>query len=180
MLSACNGALADAPAGTLSRERIELDLAKAALKARAQRLDAMHYAMDCASGASPARLRSINEQAPSSIAGRAASFPFPEICEAWGIRPLPQGFRSSFKSEVPVLLFSGTLDARTPVSNAEEMLESFPRGHHVIVAGAGHDWCRHSACLDIVAEFLTERTVELPRVTVLSPIPSQRPWASPR
>jgi hypothetical protein len=38
------------------------------------------------------------------------------------------------------LLISGTLDGRTPVSNAEGVLKGFPNGKHVILEGASHGY----------------------------------------
>lgn len=39
---------------------------------------------------------------------------------------------------MPVLIISGTLDARTPVSNAGEYLTGFKNGTHMIIEGAVH------------------------------------------
>ena len=33
---------------------------------------------------------------------------------------------------------SGTLDARTPPRNAEEVLRAFPNSRHILIEGAGH------------------------------------------
>jgi hypothetical protein len=37
-----------------------------------------------------------------------------------------------------VLFISGTLDAKTPISNAEEIKRGFPKGMHLIIDGATH------------------------------------------
>jgi pimeloyl-ACP methyl ester carboxylesterase len=42
------------------------------------------------------------------------------------------------KSDVPALFISGTLDGRTPISNAEEYAAGFSRAHHLILDGAVH------------------------------------------
>jgi pimeloyl-ACP methyl ester carboxylesterase len=39
---------------------------------------------------------------------------------------------------VPVLFISGTLDARTPISNAEEYRKGFPNSTHIIIENAVH------------------------------------------
>jgi len=44
------------------------------------------------------------------------------------------------RSEVPVFFLSGTLDARTPISNAEEVARGFSNSHHLIVEGAAHSF----------------------------------------
>jgi pimeloyl-ACP methyl ester carboxylesterase len=42
------------------------------------------------------------------------------------------------KASVPVLFISGTLDARTPISNAEEYRAGFPNSTHIIIENAVH------------------------------------------
>lgn len=100
---------------------------------------AMSAVMDCASGASPERLERIRDEVARSWLGEAALSTIPGVCDAWPHVDLGADFRAPIESAVPVLFISGTLDARTPVSNAEEVLEGFPDGRHLIVEGAGHD-----------------------------------------
>jgi pimeloyl-ACP methyl ester carboxylesterase len=101
-------------------------------------VNAMSYLMDCASHGSPERLKRIQREAKSSLVGSLMDFPFPDVCEAWGARDAGPQFRSAVKSNLPVLLISGTLDGRTPVSNAEEVQKGFPNSFHLIVEQAGH------------------------------------------
>jgi pimeloyl-ACP methyl ester carboxylesterase len=99
---------------------------------------AMVFVMDCASGASPERLKRIERETPGCLLGNAINFPFPEIGAAWDAPDLGEEFRGPLRSDVPALLISGTLDGRTPPSNAEEVLKGLPNGLHVVVEGAGH------------------------------------------
>ncbi|HJZ80103.1 MAG TPA: alpha/beta hydrolase [Pyrinomonadaceae bacterium] len=41
-------------------------------------------------------------------------------------------------SDVPALFISGTLDARTPISNAEEYRKGFPNSTHIVIENAVH------------------------------------------
>ena len=132
-------------------------------------VNAMRAAMICASGVSTARLRSIAEQALQSVGGDELTCPLPEICRAWGVEPLPPLFRAPLSSDVPMLFFSGVFDARTPASNAREMLSWFPNAHHVIVSNLGHASCYVEACLDLVEELLTKGSVDRPRIIEISP-----------
>ena len=66
------------------------------------------------------------------------NFPFMDICGAWGNPDLGPRFRAPVRSTVPVLFISGTLDAKTPPANAEEVRRGFPNGEHLIVEGAVH------------------------------------------
>ena len=54
---------------------------------------------------------------------------FPEVCDARGVSQLDASFRSPLASDVPALFISGTLDVRTPLSNAEETPERFFKQH---------------------------------------------------
>ena len=100
---------------------------------------AMSYLMDCASGATVERLTRIEREAGECLLADAVNFPFPAIDAAWGAQDLGDAFRGPLRSDVAALLISGSLDGRTPPSNAEEILKGFPRGRHLIVDGAGHD-----------------------------------------
>jgi len=99
---------------------------------------AMSYMMDCASGITPARRQQIQREANDTILGDLSNFPLPGICETWKAPDLGDAFRSIVRSDVPMLFISGTLDARTPVSNAEEYRTGFPNSTHIIIEGAVH------------------------------------------
>ena len=99
---------------------------------------AMSFMMDCASGETVARRALIEKQAKVSLLEDLANFPFPDVCQEWKAPDLGDAFRSPLRSDVPVLFISGTLDARTPVSNAEEYLTGFTNATHMIVEGAVH------------------------------------------
>ena len=102
--------------------------------------NAMTYMMDCASGCSGPHLIQIQHEASQTTLEDLINFPFPDICASWGNPDLGPNFRSPILSEVPVFFLSGTLDARTPISNAEEVARGFPNSHHLIVEGAAHSF----------------------------------------
>ena len=99
---------------------------------------AMSYMMDCASGQTAARRERIAREAKETLLEDISNFPFPGVCEAWKAPDLGDQFRSPITSNVPVLFISGTLDARTPVSNAEEYRTGFATSTHMIIEGAVH------------------------------------------
>jgi pimeloyl-ACP methyl ester carboxylesterase len=99
---------------------------------------AMSFMMDCASGQTAARREQIAREAKGTLLEDLFNFPFPEVCEEWKAPDLGDEFRSPLKSNVPVLFISGTLDARTPVSNAEEYRKGFTNSTHLIIDGAVH------------------------------------------
>ena len=99
---------------------------------------AMGFAMDCASGASAARRRMIEQQTAESLLGGDIDFPIPQVCDGCGLQELPESFRAPVQSDVPTLFISGSLDGRTPPANAEEVRRGFRHSQHVIIDGAGH------------------------------------------
>ncbi len=113
-------------------------LAKWALRFRKQHALVVHAATDCASGVSEERWRQIQAEENAAFLGRGLDFPFPDICEAWEVPQLDPAFRSEIRSDVNALFISGSLDGRTPVSNAEEIKKGFPNSRMVIIEGAAH------------------------------------------
>lgn len=99
----------------------------------------MGFAMDCASGIAPERLARINREIPGSLFGVMTNFPFPQVCDAIKVPPLPETFRSPIVSTVPVLFISGSLDSNTPPYQAEQVRWGFPNSVHLIVENAGHE-----------------------------------------
>ena len=98
----------------------------------------MSFMMDCYSGATAARRARIEREAPTALLGKLADQVFPDICDAWGNPDLGDAFRAPVHSDVPALFISGTLDGRTPITNAEEYAAGFPNAHHLILDGAVH------------------------------------------
>lgn len=99
---------------------------------------AMAFSMDCASGQTAARRERIAREAKETLLEDLSNFPFPDICPEWKAPDLGDAFRAPLRSDVPVLFISGTLDARTPVSNAEEYLTGFANKTHMIIENAVH------------------------------------------
>lgn len=140
-------------------------------------LPGMSVAMDCASGASRPWRERIAKEAASTLLGDAINFPFPEICEGLGVRDLGDEFRAPVRSTVPALLISGTLDGRTPPSNAEEVLPGLSRAIHLIIEGAGHSDPLFLSSPEILAAMerflagqeLESTRIQLPPISFIAP-----------
>lgn len=128
--------------------------------------NAMAFHMDCASGASPERLRRIEEEARETLLDDLIDLPFPWIADAWGAPDLGEGFRAPVRSDVPALFISGTLDGRTPVSNAEEVAAGFAHGHHLIVDGMAHGVPDTPEIMGAMVDFLRGHPPAIERVSV--------------
>ena len=130
---------------------------------------AMSYMMDCASGQTAARRELIQREAKETLLEDFANFPFPDVCEEWKAPDLGDEFRSPVHSDVPVLFISGTLDARTPVSNAEEYRKGFPNSTHIIIDGAVHSdplFLSSPKIKDGMLEFLKGQPVTVTKITL--------------
>jgi pimeloyl-ACP methyl ester carboxylesterase len=152
------------------------DFSRVAPLVRAMRSEslpaAMSYLMDCASGASAARLARIEHESTNCLLGNAANFPFPAINAAWGAPDLGEEFRAPLRSDVRALLISGSLDGRTPPANAEEVLQGFSRGVHLIIEGAGHDddlFCVSDEMRRRVVAFVKDDSISIEPIKVERP-----------
>ena len=129
---------------------------------------AMSFMMDCASGETAARRAIINKEAKVTLLEDLANFPFPDVCQEWKAPDLGDAFRSPLRSDVPVLFISGTLDARTPVSNAEEYRTGFTNSTHMIIEGAVHSdplFLSSPKIKDGMMEFLRAQPVTVTKIS---------------
>jgi pimeloyl-ACP methyl ester carboxylesterase len=99
----------------------------------------MPEAMDLASGATAARLALTRKEAETSLLGDALNFPMPHVM---GVRPqidLGDQFRAPFRSDIPALFISATLDGRTYPDEAAEEIKGFSNKRRLIVENGGHN-----------------------------------------
>ncbi len=130
----------------------------------------MSVVMDVASGATPARLKRIREEAKTALLGDAINLPFPDVGDGLGLPDAGEAFRGPLVSEVPTLMHVGTLDGRTPVSNADELLPGFRNGMRLVIGNASHDtgsWSgERSACEDEMTRFLDGQEPSTDRIDI--------------
>lgn len=132
----------------------------------------MSLSMDCASGATAARRDRIAEEAETALFGNIGNLSLEATCAAWPVPDLGDEFRSPLVSDVPALFISGTLDPRTPPSNAEEVAVGFSRGHHLVIEGGSHDddlFLASPVIWETMLAFLRGET-ELPATVTLPPL----------
>lgn len=141
----------------------------AALMARraSDRQLVMALLMDCASGATEARLQHIALEADETLLGQTINFIFPEICAACGDIDLGDDFRGPLTSDVRTLFISGTLDGRTSVANAEALIPGFSDSEHLIIEGAGHSdelFLSSPEILKTIQEFMGDKPLSTNRI----------------
>jgi pimeloyl-ACP methyl ester carboxylesterase len=74
----------------------------------------------------------------------------------WNVGRAEPAVRRPTSSDVPALLITGTFDAATPPSQADEAAKTLPNGKVVRFPGLGHDVFIASDCArQIVADFLS-------------------------
>jgi len=99
----------------------------------------MSEAMDLASGASPARLALVTEEAKTALLADTLNYPMPQVM---GVRPqldAGEAFRAPFRSTVPALFISGTLDGRTYPDEGDAEIRGFANRRRLIVDNGGHN-----------------------------------------
>ena len=103
---------------------------------------AMTYAMHATSGASVARLARIKVQAPTALLGNAINWGISDeaFVKALGVEDLGDDFRAPFRSNIPVLMMSGTLDGRAVENDAKRAGSQFDQVTYVTIDGASHDF----------------------------------------
>ncbi|ANM30347.1 hypothetical protein ABI59_13355 [Acidobacteria bacterium Mor1] len=91
--------------------------------------------LDCGSGITAGRRAKLLADPAIDWVG---SHDMLDDCAWWGNADLGDGFRSDFRTDIPVLLIHGDHDTSTPISNAVELLPSFTDRHVIWVAGGSH------------------------------------------
>jgi pimeloyl-ACP methyl ester carboxylesterase len=125
----------------------------------------MSLTMDAASGVSKERWQKIKEQAPSALMERTHDFPFPDINQTLGVKDLGDNFRKPFKTDIPALLISGTLDGRTYIESQKEVASWFTKGIHIIIENAGHDLFFSSPKIkDYMLDFLKGKPITVTKL----------------
>jgi pimeloyl-ACP methyl ester carboxylesterase len=132
--------------------------------------NAQQAAVDCADGVSAERVAMARASAAGSAVGAVMDVPWPESCPAWGVRDLGAANRAPVRSNVPVLLISGSLDGLTPPANALDALRTLPNGRHLLVEGVAHGihdaYFSSPETLPLVLEFARTGRISRDRITV--------------
>jgi pimeloyl-ACP methyl ester carboxylesterase len=138
---------------------------------------AMSYAMHVASDVSRQRLKRIQAQIPDAIFGNAINWSVGDefFIKALGVPDLGDAFRTPFRSDVPVLLISATLDGRTSETDARSVGRQFKKASYVSVDGASHDFFVFSAqqLLPTLEAFLRNETLN--NVRIVAPVEFNHP-----
>jgi pimeloyl-ACP methyl ester carboxylesterase len=119
---------------------------------------AMPAVMRISSGASPERFARIEKELPDCIICGALDFPFLSKAyrDVWQARDLGDAFRSLLRSDVPLLIITGTLDGNAPPHRGEEIQAGFPNSQHLLVENAGHEDFQRPPVAEQILAFLRD------------------------
>jgi hypothetical protein len=138
--------------------------------------------MDCASGVSNQRRKQIAREAKTALLEGIMDFHFPHVCDAWGNPDAGEAFRAPARTRLPTLFISGTVDVRTPPSNAEEVRQGFPNSLHLIIDGAVHSdplFLSSHQIKDVMLQFMKEQKPETTHIMLepikFTPVNPQKP-----
>jgi pimeloyl-ACP methyl ester carboxylesterase len=76
-------------------------------------------------------------------------------CQQWPHTRVGTEFHEPVRSEVPVLLLSGEFDPVTPPAYAEQVVQHFPNGRHLVGPGQGHGISSRGCAPKLLAEFVS-------------------------
>lgn len=117
------------------------DLARAAKEERRfYGFSVLGITSHCLTWADEGMLSKIEQQVTTSVAGDMFIFPFPDVCKAWGVKPLPVDLREPFESNVPILMISGEIDHKTPIADADQLAKFLGNAVQIKVANMGHQF----------------------------------------
>ncbi|MFP3941614.1 MAG: alpha/beta hydrolase [Thermoanaerobaculia bacterium] len=141
-------------------------------------LQAMPEAMDAASGISRGRLERLRSHDAHSLLGSGLLEANVALAQGLGVEDLGTEFREPVTSDVPTLFISGSLDGRTPVSNALEVMKGFSEAQHLVVENGGHGDDLLVGTPELAAaivDFFAGRKRTPPRVVLPAPRASEVP-----
>src|SRR3546814_13045832 len=102
-------------------------------------LSPMAIGMDVASGVSPERLATFEEQAKTAILRDAVNFPLPRFLGKFDVPDLGEAFRAPVETSAPVMVLIGTLDGRNYPEGHRAILYELAHGQQLVTENAGHD-----------------------------------------
>ena len=148
----------------LSRRDLNPSSSRLARRLTAPGMHGMMLAMDFASGATPERMRRIQAERHHTLLDDSFNLPFPFVGDVLGVDDLGDDFRKPVTTDTPTLFCVGTLDGRTPISNAEAVREGFSESRLVIVEGASHQV--PDVLIESETRFLLDRDIGSERLSV--------------
>ena len=126
----------------------------------------MSVAMDIASGISQPRYEKVLRQVKTGLLADKLNFGLDHFDDIPGI-DLGESFRKAPKSDVPVLIFSGTLDGRTYIESQAEAVKGLSNAKVITVENAGHNLFMSSPeVTETIQRFMSKQAIERTRIKI--------------
>ncbi len=119
-----------------------------------------HFSALCGEDILPLTDAMVEEASENTFMGDHLIAGYREVCDVWGVQPLPESFWEPVRSDLPVLIISGERDPVTPPAWGDAVAEYLPNSVHVIVPGGGHgprNACTNSLELRLLEDASIER-----------------------
>jgi pimeloyl-ACP methyl ester carboxylesterase len=130
---------------------------------------AMPLAMDVASGISNDRLALVENQARTALFGLYVNFPMPQLRNVLGLE-MDESFRTPPLSDIPTLLFTGTLDGRTYIAEQTAAVSGLSNLTQVMVRNAGHNlYTTSPEVLETMRRFMRGEAIDTREIIVAPP-----------
>ncbi|MDH3733685.1 MAG: alpha/beta hydrolase [Gemmatimonadota bacterium] len=97
-----------------------------------------HFSALCGEDILPLTDAMVEEASEGTFMGDHLIAGYREVCDVWGVTPLPDSFWEPVRSDLPVLIISGEFDPVTPPAWGDAVAEHLPNSVHVVVPGGGH------------------------------------------
>jgi len=113
------------------------------------------------SATSAERFNKIDKESIESRFGNIVNFPFYDIRDVWPLTPPARNHYKIVENKVRVLFLSGSLDSRTPPTQAELYKKEFHNATHLVVENAGHEQIlTNPQITTAIVDFLSGKEVE--------------------
>lgn len=130
----------------------------------------MPLAMDIASGISTQRLATVTQQARNGLLGEYLNFPMPMLDGFDPKLDLGQSYRMEVESDIPTLLFKGSLDGRTYPEEQANAVQGLSMVTQIDVINAGHNlYTASPEVLKRMRQFLANQSVD--NQAIVLPLP---------
>ena len=97
----------------------------------------------------------LGRTAPAMDRFKSLSDVFYGFCKSFPHGKVAPEFFEPTTSDIPTLLFSGTLDPVTPPSQGTLVAKTLPQSKHIIAAGAGHIVLQQACARRLMSKFVT-------------------------
>lgn len=115
----------------------------------------MYLTVTCSESAATITAADIERETRGTFLGASRTRVHLKACQAWPRGKIPAAYYQPIKSDVPVLMLSGELDAATPLQFGRAAAQSLPHSRQVLIRNAAHSY--GSPCIgNLITDFISK------------------------